>query len=74
MQRDVTKSITDLQKAVQEASALKKKRKQHDTAIVSDQDKHVRIIEIERLMQEAASRLDFETAIALRNEWHMLNK
>ncbi|MCX5925073.1 MAG: excinuclease ABC subunit UvrB [Candidatus Dependentiae bacterium] len=74
VQRDVTKSITDLQKAVQEASALKKKRKQHDTAIVSDQDKGARIIEIERLMQEAASRLDFETAIALRNEWHMLNK
>ena len=31
-----------------------------------------RLIELERLMQEAAEKFDFETAIALRKEWYAL--
>lgn len=74
VQREVKKSITDMQKAVQEASALKKKKKQRDTHVLSEKEKQLRIIELERLMQEAAAKFDFETAIALRNEWLLLKQ
>jgi len=71
VQREVTKSISDIQKAIQEASTLKKKRKQQVQDMTPEQ-KHKRIIELEKLMKEAADRFDFETAIALRNEWQSL--
>lgn len=74
VRRDVVKSITDMQKAIQEASQAHKKKKRKDEKEVAEKDKQKRLVELEALMQDAAARLDFETAIALRNEWHELQK
>jgi excinuclease ABC subunit B len=73
VQREVTKSITNLQEAIAKASkASKKKSKQQEKDQVIDI--HARIIEIESEMQAAARALDFETAIKLREEWHELKR
>ncbi len=69
--REVTKSITDLQKAIQEASKLGKKKKFDSTAL-SELDRQKRIMELEVAMQKAAEEFDFEKAIALRGEWQVL--
>jgi excinuclease ABC subunit B len=75
VKREVTKSISNIQKAIEEASALGKKRKKEEKraqAELSEREKQARIIELEKLMQSAAQNLDFELAIKLRNEWQAL--
>jgi len=73
VKREVTKSITDLQKAISEASAYKSKKK---NKVIPETKEAIeaRIIEIELEMSRAAESLDFEMAIALRDEWFMLKK
>lgn len=71
VKRDVTKSITDLQQAIAQASKMSKKSKkvpQTPEAI------EARIAQIEIEMNKAAESLDFEKAIALREEWFVLKK
>lgn len=74
--REVTKSISNIQKAIEEASAMGKKRKKEEKKAqqqeMSEKEKQARIIELEKLMQQAAQNLDFELAIKLRNEWQAL--
>jgi len=71
VQREVTKSITGLQEAIGKASKNKKKEK---VKAVPAQDIATRIIHLEQAMQNAAEKLDFETAIALRKEWFELQE
>jgi excinuclease ABC subunit B len=73
VKREVTKSITDLQKAISEASAYKAKKKKKPVP-ETPQEIEARIAEIEIEMSKAAESLDFEQAIALRDEWFMLKK
>ena len=68
VQREVTKSISDLQQAIAQASEKKKSKKE------KSQNVQARIIEIEYEMQKAAEALDFEKAIALREELFALQK
>lgn len=75
VKRDVIKSITNIQELIQQASGKKgKKKKQIPVVINTVADRQKRIAELEGLMQEAAEKLDFETAIALRQEWFDLKK
>jgi len=75
VKREVKKSITDLQAAIAAASKLgKAKKKKENESAVSKDEVGQRLIQIERDMQDAAERLDFETAIALRSEWYDLKK
>jgi len=69
VKRDVTKSIANIQKLIAQASA-KKSKKKTSTKI----DKQMQIIMLEKQMMEAAELLDFEKAIALRNEISTLRK
>lgn len=59
VKREVTKSIVNIQKAIALASKGKKK-------VATQKPDLVQIVEIEREMQAAAERLDFERAIELR--------
>lgn len=69
VKRDVTKSITNsVQHAIAKASAQKREKKKR----VKKADK-VRMLELEKLMKQAAQDLDFERAIALRDEWEHLS-
>lgn len=72
VKREVTKSITDLQKAIAQASkhSAKKKKALPDTPAEIE----ARLAEIEIEMSKAAEALDFEHAIALREEWFVLKK
>lgn len=63
--RSVTKSISPLT-TLREKSAKKMQEK------IDKKRVKLRIIELEREMQEAADKLDFETAIKLREEWRVL--
>lgn len=71
VKRAVTKSITPLQEAIAKASKHKKKE---DAALqklsVSEREKLK--ADLEKQMVEAAEKLDFETAIALRDKWMKL--
>jgi len=71
VKREVVKSISGIHKAILEASNAKKKRNKK-IAIMSHDAKIKRIIELEFEMHKAADRLDFETAIKLREEWQEL--
>ena len=64
VKREVTKSISSLQKAVQEASKSHKKNTK-----VDKRDIYERILLLEKKMNKAAEKFEFETAIALRGEW-----
>jgi excinuclease ABC subunit B len=71
VKRDVTKSIANLQAiiaAASEKSGSKKKRQ------LPQEDLAARLADLEREMHDAAERLDFETAIALREEWYEVKK
>lgn len=69
VRRDVTKSITtSVQEAIAQASARKRMKKKE-----AEQPTHS-IEDIEKLMLEAAENLDFERAIALREQWYALKK
>lgn len=72
VKRDVTKSITDLQQAIAQASKMNKKKKKETPETPELIEKRLAEIEVE--MAQAAEALDFETAIALRDEWFMLKK
>lgn len=72
VQREVTKSITDLQKAIAQASKMSKKKKKEIPHTIAEIE--LRIADIETEMAKAAESFDFEHAIALRDEWFMLKK
>ena len=65
--REVSKSITSIQHAIAQASEQKRSKKKKEA--YSAQELKVRMIELESTMQQAAQELDFERAIALREEW-----
>ena len=72
VERRVTKSISQLQHAIEQASksnkkGAKKQQKQQQETSVQD-----RIAELESAMQEAANNFEFEKAIQLREEWQQL--
>jgi len=71
--RDVTKSIAStLQEAVAAASKSKGKKKPAKEIPAAEVEK--RMADLELRMKDAADNFDFETAIALRNEWFELQK
>lgn len=70
VKRDVTKSISSLQSAIAQASKNKKSSAKKLTA----QEITLRILQLEQEMQAAAQKFDFDTAIALREEWFALKK
>jgi len=70
VKREVTKSIANIQQLIAQASAKKRSKKQAGTRI----DKETHIIMLEKEMHDAAEKLDFEKAIALRNELYTLIK
>ncbi len=72
VKREVTKSIANIQKLIAEASKSKSKKKKKATSTRSKQSMQEQILELETLMAQAAEKLDFETAIALRSEWQQL--
>ena len=72
VKRDVTKSITNLQALIAQASKAKKSKKQTKkitTVAIQEQ-----LVSLEGQMQDAATRLDFEKAITLREQWHALKQ
>ncbi len=70
VKREVTKSISSLQKAIAEAA-----RKGRPKKVIADQaDLLNRLAELERQMDKAAESFQFETAIKLRDEWFELKK
>ncbi len=74
VKRDVTKSISNLQKLIAEASKRGNKRRSDKRVRAKAKDIEAYLIELEKQMAEAAEKLDFETAIALREEWMELKK
>ena len=72
VKRDVVKSITDIQKAIAQASESKRSKKQ--VVKLSEQEMKARMVTLEQQMSDAAESLDFEKAIALRDEWFELKK
>ncbi len=72
VKRDVTKSITNLQALIAEASKSKKSKKQAKGAIKATTQEQLTLLE--RQMQEAANSLDFEKAISLREQWYELKQ
>jgi excinuclease ABC subunit B len=74
VKREVTKSITNLQKLIADASPLTKRAQKKEAAAASLANAQTRIAQLEQQMMEAAERLDFEIAIALRGEWQELKK
>jgi excinuclease ABC subunit B len=71
VKREVVKSIANIQELIAQASKSKKKKKQEQIQISQDAVL-ARIVQLEAQMQEAAEKLDFERAIALRAEWQEL--
>ena len=74
VRREVTKSISPMQQAIAEASKRKaktaeKSAEQKEKAAESPDMLLRRIAILEKEMQDAAERFDFETAIKLREEW-----
>jgi excinuclease ABC subunit B len=70
VKREVGKTITNLQAAIAQASARKRKNVQQLAA----KELQSEILRIEAEMHEAAEMLDFEKAIALREQWHEMKK
>ena len=71
VKREVTKSITNIQEEIAKASAAKRGKKKDKE---QNKDPKLRIIELEKLMRDAADKLDFEKAISMRAEWLQLKK
>ena len=67
VRRDVTKSISKLQEAVAQASERKRSKKKREALSVDDKARERAVLE--KAMQKAAKELDFEKAIALREQW-----
>ncbi|MGZ6250900.1 MAG: excinuclease ABC subunit UvrB [Candidatus Chromulinivorax sp.] len=77
--RDVVTSISSFAQDLAKGSKtyqkeLKKKEREQAVKIMTEADRLQKIIELESAMQQAAQKLDFETAIALRAEWQKLQK
>lgn len=70
--REVTKAITNIQYEIAKASERKRKKKKVQT--LSEKERVLHILELEKQMQDAAENLDFERAIALRDELKILQK
>jgi excinuclease ABC subunit B len=68
VKREVTKSIVNIQEAIAKASKAGKSKKK----ALTEQEVKLQLFEIEREMQLAAERFDFEKAIALREQWRAL--
>lgn len=73
VKREVTKTITDIQKAIAQASEKKRSKKKNAELTTPDQIRQ-RMADIEQAMAIAAEELDFEKAISLRDEWFELKK
>ena len=70
VQREVTKSITPLQKAIMDASKKSKKSQEN----LSNQEMLERLLKLEAEMKTAANNFEFEKAIDLREQWKMLRE
>jgi excinuclease ABC subunit B len=70
VKREVTKSISQIQQAIKDASKIKRKM----PSALPAEERERRMRELERLMQEAADHFDFEKAIQLREEWFELKE
>jgi excinuclease ABC subunit B len=70
VKREIGKTITNLQEAIAQASAGKKKKGEK----ISDAEVTKNLAKLEKEMLEAAENLNFEKAIALREEWYALKK
>ena len=70
VRREVTKSITSLQQAISQASKGKKK----DDKVLTEPELQKKLADLEYEMRKAAEDLDFEKAIALREQWLELQK
>jgi excinuclease ABC subunit B len=73
VRRDVTKSIVNIQENIARASKAHKQKKS-PPADGTATDAHTHLVELESEMRIAAENLDFERAIALREEWYKLKK
>ena len=71
VQREVNKSITNIQKLIAQASKANKK-KGAVRAGATSHDLQARMVKLEAQMVIAAEQLDFERAIELRAEWRDL--
>ena len=69
--RDVTTSISSLSKDIAKASKYLQKQAKKEIKL-SAQELHEKIVQLEVAMQQAAQKLDFETAISLRQQWQLL--
>ncbi|MGB8367524.1 MAG: helicase-related protein, partial [Candidatus Babeliales bacterium] len=72
VKRDVTKSITNLQALIAQASKSKKSKKQAKKETKGTVQEQLTLLE--QQMQEAANSLDFEKAIFLREQWYELKQ
>ncbi len=72
VKRDVFKSIVNIQELIAQASKSKKEKKKMQQTTLSREEIIVRIAQLEEQMLNAAEKLDFEKAIALRSEWQQL--
>lgn len=76
VQREVTKSIAPMQQAIADASAARKRSKKEADKKRAEQPERLaeQLLALEEKMKQAAQDLDFERAIALREEWKRLQK
>ncbi len=74
VQREVTKSISPIQKAIIEARTAKNKKGAAQQEKLSESDIRQEIMRIEIDMQKCAEQFKFEEAIALRERWMQLKK
>lgn len=70
VQREVTKSISKLQEKIKQASHAYKKEKRK----ASKAEMQKELAQLEYEMHKAAEEMDFEKAIALREQWMKLQK
>jgi excinuclease ABC subunit B len=70
VQREVTKSITPLQKAIMDASKTNKKANEK----LGHKEILEKLIKLESEMQAAANNFEFEKAIDLREQWKTLKE
>jgi excinuclease ABC subunit B len=71
--REVTTSISSLSADIAKGSKVLQKQLKKEQKL-SDTQRVEKIAQLEQLMQQAAKNLDFETAIALRQEWQKLQE
>lgn len=69
--RDVTTSISSLSADIAKGSKVLQKQIKKEQKL-SEQQRLTTIAQLEVAMQQAAQKLDFETAIALRQQWQKL--